>query len=143
MSLLKLAKKQTQEDNQKAALIDASRESDAKRLEEEISAAMDSVIIPPVDDFTPPDYVDGNLTFSERPDGSQPVFDRYTPPLEKTQEQQDAEAILKSLPETMRPDNYRKIQVNTKSTVIDQIDALEKIYAVVGEAISKRKLMVK
>ncbi|MCP4988720.1 MAG: hypothetical protein GY928_22525, partial [Colwellia sp.] len=47
------------------------------------------------------------------------------------------------LPETMRPDNYRKIQVNTKSTVIDQIDALEKIYAVVGEAISKRKLMVK
>ncbi|MCP5006130.1 MAG: hypothetical protein GY941_19650, partial [Planctomycetes bacterium] len=50
---------------------------------------------------------------------------------------------LKSLPETMRPDNYRKIQVNTKSTVIDQIDALEKIYAVVGEAISKRKLMVK
>ncbi|MCP5007867.1 MAG: hypothetical protein GY941_28615, partial [Planctomycetes bacterium] len=45
--------------------------------------------------------------------------------------------------ETMRPDNYRKIQVNTKSTVIDQIDALEKIYAVVGEAISKRKLMVK
>ncbi|MCP5005960.1 MAG: hypothetical protein GY941_18785, partial [Planctomycetes bacterium] len=136
MTFSRPSKKQDQIDNQKAALIDASRESDAKRLEEKIGAslgdAMDSIIMPPVDDFRPPEVITAvPLTPAK-------TF-TYKPPVEKTQEQQDAEAILKSLPETMRPDNYRKIQVNTKSTVIDQIDALEKIYAVVGEAISKRK----
>ncbi len=139
-------KYQTQKDidRRKAASIAAIRESDAKRLEEEISAAMDSVIIPPVDDFRPPEVIastangpfDGGGVFI-------PQQQFASPPIEKTPEEQEGIAILNSLPETMRPAKFRQIHVDIKAEALKQKAALEKVGAKITDAINHCDDMIK
>ncbi len=115
------------------------RESDAKRLEEEIAKtaladAMDSVEIPPVDDFRPA-YSQGEIPPAEKP--------AYKPPVEKTPEEQEAIAILDSLPETMRPAKFRQIHVDIKAEALKQKAALEKVQAKITDAVNHCDDMIK
>ncbi|MCP5101377.1 MAG: hypothetical protein GY943_38005 [Chloroflexi bacterium] len=157
MHILNMDKIQAQIDNQKAALIDASQ--DDKRIEEEmeknadkIADAMGSVIIPPVDDFRPPEVIastangpfdDGGVSFPWQQFAPPPGKQFASPPIEKTPEEQDAIAVLSSMPAIMEPVKYRQLQIDTMNTAKAQKAALEKVQAKVTGAINHRDLVIK
>ncbi len=136
MNILKMAKEQHQKDKH-----DSGRESDAKQLEEEIAKtgltdAMDSVILPPADDFRPPEVIPVGWDYGN----DTPA---YKPPVEKTPEEQDAIAVLSSMPAIMEPVKYRQLQIDTMNTAKAQKAALEKVQAKVTGAINHRDLVIK
>ncbi len=141
MNILKMAKEQRQKDIENVAERIERTRSDTKRLEEKVAKtaltdAMDSVEIPPADDFTPHDRErwDETLDDCTRPS---------KPPVEKTPEEQEGIAILDSLPETMRPAKFRQIHVDIKAEALKQKAALEKVQAKITDAVNHCDDMIK